>query len=251
MSSWDTYKKRIESRGATKRGVSKAREYYLLNSKLKNSLSYHEVDIDGETRQVSIADSDNLNEKKMFSLPGEDFDCGGMVSWADNHWIISEKDANNEIYTRVKLVQCNYLLKWIDDLGTIHEQWCVIEDGTKYLTGEYEDRNFVVTRGDSRISMLISKNEYTSKFNRTCRFLIDDIDSKKMNSYLLTKPLKVGHTYNGKGVFSFVLQEVLSTDDDNFELGIADYYKYFPKKDNDDDDKRTDADSEDRKKVWL
>lgn len=50
-----------------------------------------------------------------------------------------------------------------------------------------------------------------------------------MLAYLLTKPLKMGWTYNERGVFKFVMQEVQTTDDDNVELGIADYYKHFPK----------------------
>ena len=67
----------------------------------------------------------------MLSMPGEDFDCGGLVEWMNNHWLIEEKDAHNELYTRVKLLQCNYLLKWVDEENVIHEQYCVIEDGTK------------------------------------------------------------------------------------------------------------------------
>lgn len=97
------------------------------------------------------------------------------------------------------------------------------------LTGEYEDRNFIVTRGDSRIYLSIAKNDITSKFGRKNRFLIDDPESEIMMSYLLTKPLKLGGTFNGKGVFKFVLQEVNSTADDNMELCIADYYKHFPR----------------------
>ena len=112
----------------------------------------------------------------------------------------------------------------------IHEQWCVIEDGTKYLIGEYEDKDFFVTRGDSRIAMTIARNSYTVKFARNCRFLIDDPESSEMNAYLLTKPLKVGKTYNGHGIYSFVLQEVVSTDNDNFELGIANYYAFPERK---------------------
>jgi len=229
MSVWDNYQERIESKGATKRGAALHREAKWINMRLSDSLSYFEATVDGIKREVAIINSDNLNEKKMISLPGEDFDCGGLVEWADNHWLITEKDANNELYTRVKLLQCNYLLKWVDSNNIIHEQWCVIEDGTKYLTGEYEDRNFIVTRGDSRISMTISKNEFTAKFGREQRFLIDDRDSDGMIAYALTKPLKVGRTYNGKGIYAFVLQEVVTTDDDNIELGIADYYKHFPK----------------------
>lgn len=246
MSVWDTYAKRIEIHGTTKRNAALNRETRMLNRKLKDSLSYHDVIIDGYDRNVAIINSDNLNEKTMLSLPGEDFDCGGMVEWSDNHWLITEKDANNEVYTKVKLLQCNHLLKWVDDENIIHEQWCVIEDGTKYLTGEYEDRNFVVTRGDSRIAMTIARNKHTAKFGRQHRFIIDDPMSEQKLSYLLTKPLKVGRTYNDKGVYSFVLQEVVSTDNDNLELGIADYYKHF-RKENDTSDTETNT----GKKVWL
>lgn len=105
----------------------------------------------------------------------------------------------------------------------------IINSNITDLTGELEDRHFIITRGDSRIAMRISKNEHTVKFNRESRFLIDDPDSDIKLSYALTKPLKVGHVYNSEGIYSFVLQEVNSTDDDNHELSIADYYKHFPK----------------------
>lgn len=256
MSVWDTYQNRIETHGGTKRNAALIREQRYLMNKANGSLSYHTAIVDGKARSVSIINSDNLNEKTMLSLPGEDFDCGGLVEWADNHWLISEKDANNEVYTKVKLLQCNYLLRWVDEKDRIREQWCIIEDGTKYLTGEYEDRNFIVTRGDSRISMTIGKNKHTTKFGREQRFLIDDPDSGEKLAYLLTKPLKVGKTYNGSGIYSFVLQEVVSTDDDNMELGIADYYKHFPKVTSVDDGTgsviNTDNTSEDTgRKVWL
>lgn len=100
---------------------------------------------------------------------------------------------------------------------------------TTDLTGEYEDRDFIVTRGDSRISMTIARNVETVKLNRKNRFLIDDESSPQPLAYLLTKPLKLGWSFNQQGVFKFVLQEVTTTDDDNIELRIADFYKHFPK----------------------
>lgn len=131
MGAWDLYQSRADAHGNTKRKAELKKEQRMLLHKTKDSLSYFDVLIEGEERSVSIIDSDNLNEKKMLSLPGEDFDCGALVEWADNRWLITEKDAHNEVYTRVKLLQCNYLLKWVDELDEIHEQWCVIEDGTK------------------------------------------------------------------------------------------------------------------------
>lgn len=67
-------------------------------------------------------------------------DCGNIIYWDGNYWIVEERDANTTIYTKAKLRQCNHLLKWVDpESKQIIEQWCYIEDGTKYLTGELED----------------------------------------------------------------------------------------------------------------
>lgn len=112
MGIWDTYENRVYVQGKTKREAALFRTSRRLSEKLGDSLSYHGVLIDGEERSVIIDDSDNLNEKIMHSLPGEDFVCGSLVEWADNHWLVTEKDANNELRTRVKLLQCNFLLKF-------------------------------------------------------------------------------------------------------------------------------------------
>lgn len=250
MGVWDTYESRISARGGTKRGAALRRETRMVGTKVKDNLSYQTVTIDDVAQEVAIINSDNLNEKTIIALPGEDIGHGSLVYWMDNYWLITERDANTTVYTRAKMMQCNYLLKWVSDDNTIHEQWCIIEDGTKYLTGEYEDRNFVVTRGDSRIAMTIARNEHTVKFDRECRFLIDDTESDHKLAYLLTKPLKLGATFNNKGVFKFVLQEVTATDDDNHELGIADYYKHFPKTTVVDGNEPTEPDDT-GKKVWL
>ena len=53
------------------------------------------------------------------------------MHWMDNYWLITERDADTTVYTRAKMIQCNHLLKWVSDDNTIHEQWCIIEDGTK------------------------------------------------------------------------------------------------------------------------
>lgn len=247
MSVWEQYGY-LNSK--TQRDTRLDREKKLLLRKLPNSLSYHGVLIDGIEQQVAIINTDNLDTKHIYSLPGEDIPHGGYVEWMDNHWLVTERDANTEIYTKATMLQCNFLLKWVDDDDIIHEQWCIVEDGTKYLTGEYEDRNFVVTRGDSRIAVTIAKNEFTNKLGRRNRFIIDDPKSLQPLAYALTKPLKLGHTYNDMGVFKFVLQEVNTTDDDNFELGIADYYLHFPKPDSG-ETPDTPPDSRPGKKVWL
>lgn len=231
MSVWESYERMADVRGTDRRDISLKRERLFLERKLPWSLSYFDVTIDDIGQRVAIINSDNYDEKTVISMPGEDIRHGGLVYWMDHYWLVAEKDANTEVYAKGKLLECNYLLKWIDDQHVIREQWCNVEDGTKYLTGDYGDRDFFTTRGDSRIAITLPRNEHTRKLNRTYRFLIDDInDGDQMLAFTLSKPLKIGHSYDEEnGVYKFVLHEVNSTDNDNFELGIADYYLHFTK----------------------
>lgn len=229
MNAWNTYTSRIKAGGGNYRTAKLLREQRYLSEKMSSSLSYHQVCINGIAQNLSVINSDNLDQKTLCTLPGEDLVLGGYVEWMNNHWLITEKDANNELYTKGIMRQCNYLLKWVSDTGDIIERWCIVEDGTKYLTGEWGDNNFVLTRGDSRISVTIAKDEYTIRFNRNNRFLIDSYDSPNVLAYRLTKPFKLGGTYNETGVLSLVMQECNTEDSDNLDLHIANYYDYFPK----------------------
>lgn len=234
MDSWQQYKTRINSKGSTIRGANKQRESRFITDRLFNSLAKKDVLIDGEPRTVAIIDSDNLNEKYMCSLPGEDFMSGQTVQFADTIWLITMKDFNNELYTKVKLEQCNHILKWIDrDTKELKTQNCIVYDGTKYLTGEWTDNKFIMTRGDTRIQLVVPRNDDTKKFERDYRFIIDDPETKSPLAYTLSKSLRTGNVYEGYGVYSFVLQEVAVTDNDNLEEQIADYYLFYPRNTND------------------
>lgn len=251
MEGWDTYLARMTQRGITRRDTRFIRESRFLRDKTFHTLSYFNVDIDGVKQDVAILNTDNLNEKWIYSMPGESIALGGYVTWMNNIWLVTELDANTELRGRAKMIQCNYLLRWVTDDKVIHEQWCIIEDGTKYLTGEFEDRNFIATRGDSRIAMTIARNEFTKKFDRQRRFLIDDPESDHMIAYALTKPLKLTGVFNGVGYYKFVLQEVNTTDDDNQALCIADYYKYFPDEKPQAEQPAVEQPAPGRQEVWL
>lgn len=228
MSVFDAYRSRITALGGNRRNAALIRESRYLDDKMSSSLSYHQVIINGNANNVAILNNDNLDTKTICSLPGQDLPHGGLVEWMSNHWLIIERDANNELYTKGTMRQCNYLLRWVADDDTIVERWCIVEDGTKYLTGEYGDNQYIITRGDSRISLTIAKDEYSIKLCRDNRFLIDDYDSPKVLAYRLSKPFKLGGSFDNTGVLHFVLQECNSEDTDNMELHIANYYDHFP-----------------------
>lgn len=229
MNPWDTYCQRIAVKGGAKREAVLRRQARYLTQKLPESLAHQSMEIDGAMRNVAVINSDDLNIKTLCSLPGEDLRHGATVSWMDNHWLITGRDANNELYTKATMQQCNHLTKWISQDGTVVERWSIVEDGTKYLTGEYGDNNFILTRGDSRLMLILPRDNETIRLNRNNRFLIDDEDSPNVLAYRLTKPFKLGGAFAGNGVLSFILSECNTEDSDSLELRIANYYEHFPK----------------------
>lgn len=254
MSLWDTYTLRLSAHGSDKRTSTLHREQRFLAAKMPNSLSYHQLKVDGVQRSMSVINSDNLDMKTLCTMPGETLPHGGVVEWMNQHWIITELDANNEVYAKGVMRQCNHLLRWIADDKSVQNRWCIVEDGTKYLTGEYGDNDYIITRGDSRISLTIPKDKYTIRFNRDNRFLIDDYASPNVLAYRLTKPFKLGGSYGDGGVLNLVLQECNTEDTDNLELHIANYYDYFPREDNIAEPvwpTKEEKEEQSGKKVWL
>lgn len=249
---WDLYKSRLNAKGSTIREAQLQKTSLNIGRKLKNSLSYYTVAIDGEERQLAIINSDNLVQKTICSLPGEDILGGSLVKWKDDFWLVTSRDPNNEIYTKATMEQCNYLLKWVSEDGVILERWVIISDGTKYQAGETSGTGVAgVTLGDTKVSLTIGRDAQTLKLNRSNRFLIDDYDSDNVRAYRLTKPFKLGGVYNGHGAMTFVLTEENTENDDNQELHIADYYKHFPRDDAEDAGKQSTTTKDQGKKVWL
>lgn len=251
MSQWDSYGSRITLHGSNARDRAKYNLMDRLSRQIPSILSYQDVDIDGEPRSIVILNSDNLNQKTLCSLPGEDIRHGSLVEWQNHRWLVTERDANTEIYTKCIMLQCNYLLKWVNADGKVVERWCVVEDGTKYLTGEYSDAFFVATRGDSRISVILPKDDETIVLNRDSRFIIDDYNTPDPLAYRLTKPFKLGGSFDENGVVIFVMTECNTEYDDNLDLHIADYYKYFPRTDAEGDATQTVIEEETDRRGWI
>lgn len=133
MGAIDDYKEMMSRRGDTRREALLNREKRYIRDKIRHNQSYFEAIVDGEPRIVSIANSDNYNEKVVFSMPDEDLRLGAYVYWMEQWWLITEKDYNSRVYAKCKMLQCNHLLKWVNDEDKICEIWAVIADGTKLI----------------------------------------------------------------------------------------------------------------------
>lgn len=227
MDAWSDYEALRECKGKDRRTRSLNRERAYIGSKLPNSLSYKTVLIDGVETNVAITGKNDLSKRNIFSMPGETLIHGGIVDYADSKWIITSIKQENEVYQKGLLEQCNHLLKWLDKDGHIVEKWCIVADGTKYLIGEKSED--IISIGDARIAVTVPKDDDTKHLKRGMRFLIDDTDAEEILAYEITKSNRLYNIYNGKGVYRFILKEDNTTDKDNLDLRIADYYKFYLK----------------------
>lgn len=139
----------------------------------------------------------------------------------------------------------------MDINGVLHNKFLNTTD----LTGEFSDAFFVATRGDSRIAVTLPKDEETLALGRDARFIIDDYNAPNPLAYRLTKPFKLGGSFDEYGVVIFVMTECNSEFDDNPVLHIADYYKYFPREESDADNTAVDTslsdDSGSGRRGWI
>ena len=226
MGAWDVYKDRLMQIGCPKHDMWVNHTRMSIRRRMMDSPSCRKVEINGAEQYVSIVHTTDMFRKKICALPGESLYHGGLVDFANNKWIITEIDADNDIYERGYMQQCNHILRWISKDGTLKEKWCFVEDGTKYLIGEFSEE--LMSIGDARIAITIARDEDTIELSRGFRFLIDDTDAENPIAYQITKPNKLFNVFNGRGVFKFILNEVTTTKNDNFELRIADYYNWMP-----------------------
>lgn len=130
LSVWDAYAERISQAGTLRDAlVEQAKD--AISHMVYDSPSCHRILVDGVEQSAMITHRARINEKRISSLPREHLKHGGLVDFADSKWLITELDADNEIYDRGVMIRCNYLARWIGRDGTLKEKWCVVEDGTK------------------------------------------------------------------------------------------------------------------------
>ena len=99
MSAFDKYKSRMSSHSLGTQDNASRNTWLTntanwINNKLPASLSYYTCTIDDEERNCAIVSSNNTDQKKIISMPGERLLCGSYVYWMDNTWLITQLEAS-------------------------------------------------------------------------------------------------------------------------------------------------------------
>ena len=219
----DRYEARMNLHGATKRERVKNRLKQHLNDRLPNSFSYKDILLNGKATQLVINSGTQTYYKDFQSLPDQEINIGDYVEWANSHWIVVTCDSDDEIYKDGKLEQCNYLLKWQNELGEIIERWAVIQSASKYNDGT--DSNAVLSLGSDQLSIIIPIDEESIKLKKSMgkKFFIDN-NKEDPTAYELTGTGNVPDTYNGHGITSWIVKECAYTaSEDDLKYGVCNY----------------------------
>lgn len=232
---WEDYESRRTIIGRSKHDKRVEHTRLSMKRRMLDSPSCRMVKINGKDQVVMIVHKAELNQKKIFSLPGEHLVHGGIVDFCDSKWLICEMDGDNIIYDKAIMKRCNHVLRWINKDGELIERWCVVEDGTKYLIGEKQKQ--FITIGDARIAVTLAKDVETMRLERGARFIVDDPDADEKLVYEITKSNRMYNMYDGIGVYRYILHECTLEDGDNISQGIANYKDWEPPRITDGDHK--------------
>lgn len=188
----------------------------------ETALNKHTVQINDVDYDVIIQDIDLDNEKdtsdNKYLLGKLDYNIkpSDIVTWETDKYIVLSKERNTvKTHNTFKMIRCNFTAKWIDLDGVYRESPGYALNQTLYSLGvkEYE----MIDMPNAKMVLDLPKNEHTLKVKRDMRLIIDGFIWKIANI----------DTINKDGIIHLMMGEDVFTEDDNIELGIADYYKYY------------------------
>lgn len=138
-------------------------------------------------------------------------------------WLIMTEPADNCIYDKCVLHQCNYILKWQNTNKDIIYCPASIENASQYNTGE--EGNKILMLGYNQLMAYISLDDDTVVIDRNLRLFID---YNKVNPipYKVTRPDTVAFSYGKNRVMCLVLTEdQYNPKTDSIENWLCDYFK--------------------------
>ncbi len=229
MADFDSYKARVQFRGATQRDRTLYQEKRNLKINAVNSLSCKDCLVNGVPQKLIIDDGTLPYYKDIESLPDEYFDAGDLVEWTGAMWLIVSCDWDKEVYTYGKAQQCNYLLKWQNTDAEVVERWSVVLSASKYNNGQLY--NNVISVGSNQLMVYLPNDSETLKLGSNKRVMVDfNTDTPKCYDITRVDTVTMSYdgvaepAYDGKGCILLVLTETeINPDVDRVDLMLCDY----------------------------
>ena len=138
-------------------------------------------------------------------------------------WLIITEPADNCIYDKCVLHQCNYILKWQNANKDIIYCPASIENASQYNTGE--EGNKILILGYNQLMAYVSLDDDTVVIDRNLRLFVD---YNKINPipYKVTRPDTVAFSYGkNRGMCIVLTEDQYNPKTDSIENWLCDYFK--------------------------
>ena len=222
MINWDLYRARLQQKGITQRDRIIERQKDALLKQFFHSPADKYVLVGENQKHMIIKSSDAMNQKTFIMCPGEDISIGDIVVWKDLHWLVIERDFDDEITVKGKIVQCNRQIKWQNSkTKQIIERWCLI---TKPYTSNVTNGT-QISVSNREYKVQLPYDEETKLIDLDKRFMLESIDGKP-RTYSCTSVDQQTNVYqdldNGFIIWN-LSQDDAGQPGDNLELMICNY----------------------------
>jgi len=200
------YRKIQNAYGATSLRDAKTQQIKMdLNNDFDKPLDCFTVLVDGVAKDLTIIETNNLDEKKIKARPNTTFKSGQVVEWMDWYWLITKVNRRNDIVTNGEMKECTYHLYWQDSSGHIIDKWAFVANASSYSNGE--SGNATITLSANQFLVVMPKDEDTISLRGT-RMFIDNCTNDKPTPYKLTRPDNVSADYGiGCTYYIFTLDQ--------------------------------------------
>lgn len=213
------YRKIQNAYGATSLRDAKTQQIKMdLNNDFDKPLDCFTVLVDGVAKDLTIIETNNLDEKKIKARPNTSFKSGQVVEWMDWYWLITKVNRRNDIVTNGKMKECTYHLYWQNESGEIIDKWAFVANASSYSNGE--SGNATITLSANQFLVVMPKDEDTVNLRDT-RMFIDNCTNDKPTPYKLTRPDNVSADY-GVGCTYYIFTLDQRNDDKDKKVTLED-----------------------------
>ena len=216
----ESYLKKMDRIGSSRKDMVMKRKqsafYHYFNEALNKDFCL----INGKPSELIFQDHSQSNNKdlsddKYVVAPNETIvDIGSYIDWRDTQWLVfTEEQKTIPTHQQLKIKIVNWKIKWLNEKKEIVSYGAYVQNQTLYTLG-------VASQGDlisiinGKMMLYVQDNEETRGIRIGKRVFVG------ANVY----KIMFADTVSRSGLINFLMEEDTLTEDDNRELGIADYY---------------------------
>lgn len=221
---FDRYKRHISAYGNTLREQYINMEQFQINQLAPHSPNYKSVKIGEVSRNLMIVNTQQITSKTIYAMPGEDFDVGQIVLWNGSHWLITQRDLDNDIITRGYMQQCNRQITWQNpESRKIFSLWATVEK--PYYSNLDASQKIEVSTREFRVQIPYTDESKLIDIGK--RFMLETIGDEP-KTYRVVSVDSMTQRFDRDGeITGFIIlnleQDLYNPHTDNIELEVCDY----------------------------